>query len=514
MKHPNKPNPNRSKSRRYTAATAALKCVQKLPSLIAGALLSDHLPPEIKDLLYRWEQEDRPTPYTSKEFKLGRPSYPLLALFILYSFMRIIGIHSESTMSQLLTTKTALKSTLHMQIPQWPIQKSPHPDRFKWMRDVLLKCDRLKVLKETLIKTLIPKGGFRSKLAFLDGTVMDLCRDVNGGCKYLSRCLYAKNGGKVHSGCLKCLYPEAEYSFKDKYTPFLGFKRHVLKDYSTGLTICSKLTGAKRAENHVALELLEQSAGLLSSHKYLVADRGYDDKKVYAASREAGLIPVIPLRDQGHARFFVINEGDRKKKFRVGRDGTPLCTKGYPMEYIENKEGFTYWGCPQELIKPEDMEDDLCLGYHESTCKCFEVDISLDPRRFCQVPRSENKWTSIYSKRSHGERIFAWEDHFMGTNQIPFEDLKSIEFYLDMCDIIHLWMAHIACDLEFPGIVKPNEIPHLIKVMHDDVLLTGRRGLCPWLWRSIEEVFDLRTQVLADDGTDRLRVVVTVAPVA
>jgi hypothetical protein len=417
-------------------------------------------------------------------------------------------------MSQLLTQKTALKSTLHMQIPQGFIQKSPHPDRFKWMRNVLLRDDRFKILEETLILTLIQKGGFWSKLTFLDGTVVDLCRDVNGGCKHLSKCLYAKEGGNVHSGCLKRHYPEAEYSYKDKDTPFLGFKWHVLKDYSTGLTLCSKLTGAKMAENHTALEMLPMSADLLSSHKYLVADRGYDDSKVYSTALECELIPIIPLREQGHARFFVINEGNRKGKFRVGRDGTPLCTKGYPMNYIESEEGFTYWGCPQERIKPEDMEDDLCLGYHESRCKCFEVDTSLDPRRLCQIPRSETKWDSIYSKRSHGERMFAWEDHFMGTNHIPFNDLESIQFYLRMGNIIHLMMAHVACDLGFPKIVEPWELPHLINVMRDDVLPKGRRGLCPWLWRSIEEAFGLPTQVFAEDGIDRVRVVIKVAPVA
>jgi hypothetical protein len=508
------PNSKKSKSKRYTAATASLKCTRRLPDLIAGALLQIHLPPEVNDLLHQWEQEDRPTPYTSQDFKVGRPSYSLQSLFILQSLMRINGVHSESMMSQLLTHKVALKSTLHMQIPQGPIQKSPHPDRFKWMRDLLLENDRLEILEETLIRTLIPKGAFHSKLTFLDATMLDLCRDVNGGCKYLSKCLYAKEGDKVHSGCLSDLYPEAEYMHKDEDTPFLGFKWHVLKDYSTGLTLCSKLTGAKKAENHMALEMLPMSAHLLSSHKYLVADRGYDDSKVYSSSLENGLIPIIPLRDLGHARFFVINEVNRKRKYRVGRDGTPLCTKGYPMNYIESEEGFTYWGCPQERIKSEDMEDDLCLGYHESRCKCFEVDISKEPRRLCQIPRSEEKWRSIYSKRSHGERMFAWEDHFMGTNQIPFNDLDSIQFYLRMGNIIHLMMAHVACDLGFPKMVEPWDVPHLVNVMRDDVLLKCRRGIRPWLWRSIEEVFDLQTQVLADDGTDRLRVVVKVAPVA
>jgi IS5 family transposase len=505
----------KSKPLRYRPATGVLKALKELPPSYAATIISSNIPSSILELLDQYDHDYIPPSVSFQDFTLGRPRYSMRSRFMAYITMRIHTHHSESMMSQILSKQSLLKSRLQMTIRgASEMRKSPHPTRFAEMRNTFIQGGRLEQLHMTLVGELMEKKA-GSKILFCDSTILDLCRNVTGGCKHQAECEWLKGTGKVHEGCLVRRYSGAEFSHKRKDQPYLGYKSHVLKDWRSGQSLCMKLTGAKRADNHVGIEMLEEAGSLLSGYRYFLADKGYDDKKVYSACVEHDLIPIIPLREGGHARFFVINGRDRKRKFRIRRDGTPLCTKGYPMEYIESEEGFTYWGCPQELIKPEDMEDGLCLGYHESTCKCFEVDISHDPRRLCQVPRSEDKWKSIRNLRSHGERVFAWEDHFMGSDRVPFHDPDGIEYYLKMGDITHLILGHIAQNIGLDGLVHPWEIPGLVKQLRAMVvdLNSDRRGIGPWLRTLLEELFGPGTTVSVAKNTDIPGVVVQVAAV-
>ncbi|WP_304595992.1 IS1182 family transposase [Alicyclobacillus sendaiensis] len=99
-------------------------------------------------------------------------------------------------------------------------------------------------------------------------------------------------------GVTNLIDPDGRWGFKNKRTPFFGYKAHVSMDASGIVTSVQILSGNEHEGEHLP-ELLEQD--VRKGHRFtsVVADKGYDSIGNRNAIRSHGAKPEIPSRNAG-----------------------------------------------------------------------------------------------------------------------------------------------------------------------------------------------------------------------
>ena len=184
-----------------------------------------------------------------------------------------------------------------------------------------------------------------------------------------------------------------------------GFKAHIICDVDTELPIAFSVTAANADEKKEMIKLLE--CPLLSNEarreiaEYLLLDRGYDSTDMIKAVINAGMAPIIDIRncwkDKEETKQYKNTDmvyNYRGEVFFVGDDG-----EQYKMKY----EGHD--------------KQKKCLRYsHEG--KIYKIYISYDERVFLPVARDSKKFKQLYKGRTAVERLngrldrdYMFEDH-------------------------------------------------------------------------------------------------------
>ncbi|MCL6444543.1 MAG: transposase, partial [Alicyclobacillus sp.] len=99
-------------------------------------------------------------------------------------------------------------------------------------------------------------------------------------------------------GVANLVDPDGRWGFKNKRTPFFGYKAHVSMDASGIVTSVQVLNGNEHEGEHLP-ELLKQDVEKGHRFTSVVADKGYDSIGNREAIRSHGAKPEIPSRNAG-----------------------------------------------------------------------------------------------------------------------------------------------------------------------------------------------------------------------
>jgi hypothetical protein len=184
-----------------------------------------------------------------------------------------------------------------------------------------------------------------------------------------------------------------------------GFKTHIICDVATELPIAFSVTPANADEKKEMMKLLKSP--ILSDEsrreiaEYLLLDRGYDSMDMIKSIKNAGIIPVIDIRN-------CWKDGESTKQYR--NTDIVYNYKG-DVFYINDK-------CEKQKMKYEGYDQQKkCLRYsHEG--KIYKIYVSYDERIFLPIARDSLKFKRIYKGRTAVERLngrldrdYMFEDH-------------------------------------------------------------------------------------------------------
>jgi hypothetical protein len=228
-------------------------------------------------------------------------------------------------------------------------------------------------------------------------------------------------------------------------------------DTTYELPIAFIVTKASEAEQPVALKLLDQLEEkqplILETGEYFMADRGYDDGKLYRRLWDNhGIKPVIGIRNLWKAP--------------EGHDGT--CAVGSLEGVAYNFEGHVYCynvhGQRKKMAHAGFEKDRNALKYRcpslhygqhcagRSQCRIassVRIPIEQDRRVFGPVARDSYKWKDLYRRCTAAERVYSRLDVSFGFENHTTRGLKKMQLRVGMA-----YMAMLAIAL---GRIKENQ---------------------------------------------------------
>ena len=214
---------------------------------------------------------------------------------------------------------------------------------------------------------------------------------------------------------------------------WFGHKAHLLCDATHEIPIWLTTTTAKVNDLSAFFSLVKQASHHIPgfSPKYVLADAGYDGKRVYRlVADELGAVPIIAMRLFGIQPNEVWDE-------RCTYDGTPSCDDGYPMRFVgfERSRGTSKWRCSRKA------DGKHCLCSDSAYGQVVRIKVASDYRRHCAVPRSTPRWKRLYDKRSSVERVFGRLKEFRRLDKITLRGKQKIELHCLMAVITMQAMA-------------------------------------------------------------------------
>lgn len=165
-------------------------------------------------------------------------------------------------------------------------------------------------------------------------------------------------------------------------------------------------------------------------------------------------LPITPLREGSIATRFPITLDDGQRIF-ISPCGTPICKANHPMRFLglsEDGNG-TIWGCPEDRMSEEQMEDGLCL-YHGCGLCNLTIRPSMDYRRISIPPRISKDWLLLYKRRNPGEGSYGHQKQNLSLDDIRYTSFESVDFHLTLADIVSLSCAIIAHRLGLPRYLR------------------------------------------------------------
>jgi IS5 family transposase len=217
-------------------------------------------------------------------------------------------------------------------------------------------------------------------------------------------------------GVVNLVDPDSRWGFKNKRTPFFGYKANVSMDASGVVTSVQVLGGNDHEGEHLP-ELLEQDAQKGHRCTSVVADKGYDSARNRDAIRGHGAKPEIPSRS---TRVLA------KTNFRYRpRKDTFVCQGGKETSgKAPHKGGFLYYfsqtDCQACSLKS------ACLGKKETRKRVYLSDRLQDSLRDQRSLR-----TALHDRkgieRKFGE-VKQW--HGMGRARYRGKQRVAIQVYL------------------------------------------------------------------------------------
>lgn len=212
----------------------------------------------------------------------GRPPHPLKSVYLACLLMRACNIRSENTLTDKISRSPAAPKRLGLRKQKLDRNKSHHNKVFTNFRERVGVDNIIEIFHE-LVKTAKITGLYDGTYLVLDSKVIDLCTSCN--CKHLKGCPYVQHKeNKFPEDCLMYSYENAQPGHKggpDGDYRYVGYKKHDAIDLLSGLRIATIFTPGNVSDNTIGLELLKLVKQRGFRPKYVLADSGYDDIKIY-----------------------------------------------------------------------------------------------------------------------------------------------------------------------------------------------------------------------------------------
>jgi Transposase DDE domain. len=216
------------------------------------------------------------------------------------------------------------------------------------------------------------------------------------------------------------------------------------------LPVAFELTKASTSEVKQAHKMIEEldrkHPELIEKCETMVADRGYDDTKLYVKLWDNyGIKPVIDIRN-------------------MWKDGEKIRQLEDYENVVYNYKGNVYCVCMETDVKRE-----MCVGGFEKDrkkhgtlrklcpakqygieCKYMDkcqvkqgirIDIDLDRRIFTPIDRASYKWERTYDKRPSVERVNSRLDESFGFEKHYIRGLKKMKVRCGIALCVMLTMA-------------------------------------------------------------------------
>jgi hypothetical protein len=409
----------------------------------------------------------------------GRPPHPLRSVYLAYLLMRACNIRSENTLTDKISRSPAAPKRLGFRKQKIDRNKSPHNKVFTNFRERVGAANIVLIFQE-LVKIAKEMHLYDGTYLVLDSKVIDLCK--NCSCKHLKSCPYIQhNENKFPKDCLMYSYEKAQPGHKggpDGDYRYVGYKKHDAIDLLSGLRIATIFTSGNASDNVIGLELLKLVKQLGFRPKYILADSGYDDIKIYEfIIYELESLPIIKLNLRNTAAKSFTYETENGK-IKTSPPGTPFCSANHTMKFAASDSEKAAWVCPIEQMDQSHMEDGKCLfnSNHDCIIHTFSKD---DVRRFSLPPRETDAWDSIYKLRKEGEQTFSQYDENLNLGVINYSTFEDLAIYSFMTDITILTVAIMANKLEIPKYTRnTKEIAfYVMKVLYGDEYAEERKAI-------------------------------------
>ena len=223
-------------------------------------------------------------------------------------------------------------------------------------------------------------------------------------------------------------YVDKKGKNKVKKEYHFGFKAHILCDVQTELPIGFSVTSANADEKKEMKKLFE--CCIISENerqrcaKHLLLDRGYDSTDTIQYIKEAGISPVVDIRN-------CWKDGESTKQYK-------------DTNIVYNYKGEVYYvdeQCNHQKMKYEGYDKQKkCLRYSYEG-KFYRLYISYDERVFLPIARDSKKFKKIYKGRTAVERLngrlgrdYMFEEHYI-------RGLKKMSLLVSLSLIIMNGMA-------------------------------------------------------------------------
>jgi hypothetical protein len=235
-----------------------------------------------------------------------------------------------------------------------------------------------------------------------------------------------------------------------KVVKWFGYRLHLIVDADYELPVAFELTKASTSEVKQAHKMIEEldrkHPELIEKCETMVADRGYDDTKLYVKLWDNyGIKPVIDIRN-------------------MWKDGEKIRQLEDYENVVYNYKGNVYCVCMETDVKRE-----MCVGGFEKDrkkhgtlrklcpakqygieCKYMDkcqvkqgirIDIDLDRRIFTPIDRASYKWERTYDKRPSVERVNSRLDESFGFEKHYIRGLKKMKVRCGIALCVMLAMA-------------------------------------------------------------------------
>jgi len=226
-----------------------------------------------------------------------------------------------------------------------------------------------------------------------------------------------------------------EYTYTDKNGKkqvkkeyHFGFKAHIICDVETELPIAYSVTTANADEKSEMIKLLANP--LLSNEErrkiaeYLLLDRGYDSVDMIKAIKNAGITPVIDIRNMW-------KKSEETKQYK-------------DTNIVYNYKGDVYYvddNCEKHKMKYMGYDKQKkCLRYSHNG-KTQKIYTSYDERIFLPIARDSKKWGRIYKGRTSVERLNGRLDRDYMFEEHCIRGLKKMSLMVGLSMIIMNGMA-------------------------------------------------------------------------
>lgn len=230
---------------------------------------------------------------------------------------------------------------------------------------------------------------------------------------------------------------------------WFGFKLHTIVDTTYELPVAFEVTKASRAEQPMALKLLDQLEEdqplLLETAEYFMADRGYDDSKLHRRLWDRhGIKPVIGIRNLKKNPEGLDTTSAVKSLKGVAYDfeGNVYCYSPYGHRSKMAHAGFEKGRNAIKYRCPAEHYGQHCCG--KSQCpmaKSVRIPIDEDRRVFGPVARDSYKWKDLYKRRPAAERVYSRLDVSFGFENHTIRGLDKMKLRVSMAYMAMLAMA-------------------------------------------------------------------------
>lgn len=324
----------------------------------------------------------------------GRPGYPVRAMVGMALVKSIYTLPTWTRTARLIADHAALRDAL-----------GAAPSVHAAYRFTVKLREHSAALADCLDRVL---AGLRESMPNLGQTVAIDGSDMPA---YANGQRYVSKGGRERE---RYSDPEATWGHRSAISTrkgggYYGYKIHAAVCTETGLPVAWEVATASESELEHVASLLDVTKRRDLSTEVCVMDKGYDARNIYEACESRGIRPVVPLR-------LTVNVAN-------GHHHTPECEHGrWTFAGSDAKRGASKWRCPTGECTP--------------ASKWIKAD-----RLHTLIPRTTDRWKSIYRTRVAVEREFGYLKHTWGLAPLRVRGLERVRLHADLTILTRLASA-------------------------------------------------------------------------